>query len=352
MSVKHLGKYNKYNLGLSIGVPLLCLAIIVFGMHRILVEVNKNQEKIIFELKESLGFPISVEGVEAQWFGLSLGISLNNIKIFDTKNPIAFVAIDQIKIFPDLKALIFDSKPKFKKIVLNGLQFVLGWDAKNALSLLGLKGEMLPTTLEYARAVAWMEIQKTLVIENARIDWHGPTLKLRQYWQGDLKWVGSKTVDWRLNGSQKIQIREGFISPAIDFSLYAAPALSALGLDLNVGGSHAQFDLQRSQENLWQLNSKAQIKNFNIAGLAPYYTPLSTDYPLLQWFAKAIPKGLITYASVGIKGPLDALETEGEFGFKALDFEYTPGWPPIEHAVGRLLLDTEKIRVELSRGFI
>lgn len=349
MSVKSLAKTK---LIWSIGISLLCSALVIFVMHRILVEVNKNQEKILSELRHSIAFPISVEGVEARWSGLSLGIVIKKIKILDSKNPIAFIAVEQIKLFPDLKSLIFDSKPKFKKIVLNGLQLMLGWDAKNSLSLRGLKGEVLPTTLEYARTIAWIAEQKNIAIENAQIDWQGPTLKFRQYWQGELKWVGSKTVDWKLSGSQKIQIREGFISPALDFSFYAAPELSALSVDLNAGASHAQCDLRALQEHGWQANCKAQIKNFNLAELHSYYTPLSSDYPLLQWLSKAIPKGVITRASVNLKGPLNALETEGEIGFKSLDFEYTTGWPKIEHANGRVLLDTEKIRVELSRGFI
>lgn len=352
MSINFLLKQRGHRIIVFLGILLLGVLLAVAGMQVVLLKINQNREKMVTKLRQEFGFPLTLDTIEARWFGLSLGVSVRNVVVQDPSAPIGFVAIENIDLLPNISSLLFKNELYFKKIVLQQLRMVIGWDNKNDLSILGLKGELLPTSIDYASVLALLSKLQTIVVDSADIEWRGPTIQIKQSLRGEFDWVQTKTIDWKFVGTQQLQIREDFKIPEFDFNLSVSPNLQGLALKIGRGNSYAECDLQVSEDKKWQVDCKSEAKQLNLAEIRHYYHPTKTDFPLLQWLFNALPKGKITEAKVGIKGPIDNLKKSGEILFKGTDFEYTHGWPKIEKATGVVTIENDRVMVQLSKGFI
>ncbi|HEV2523842.1 MAG TPA: DUF3971 domain-containing protein, partial [Gammaproteobacteria bacterium] len=321
-------------------------------MQVVLLKINQNRDAMVIKLKQEFGVPLTFNSIEARWFGLSLGVALKNVVVLDPTTPIAFASIENIVLFPDISSLLFKNEPHLKKMVLQDLKLVIGWDDKNDVSILGLQGEVLPTGIDYKAFMALLSKLQTLVVDGATIEWRGPSLQMKQSLRVKFDWVQAKTTDWQFVGTQQLQIRDGLSLPESDFNIAASSNLEGVKLKLTGNGLFVTCDLGLSEDKKWHADCKAEINQLNLAEMRAYYHPAKTDFSLLKWFYEAFPRGKITKAKVGIRGPFDALKGFGEIHFKDTDCEYTPGWPKIEKAKGLVTIDSEGVRVSVSRGSI
>lgn len=352
MSVRFLPKYFGRRIVVFLGILLMGIVLIVAAMQVVLLKINQNRDTMVTKLKQELGLPITLETIEAHWFGLSLGVSVKHVVVLDPAVPIGFLAIKKIDLFPDITRLLFKDEFYLKKIVLEDLRLVIGWDDKNQVSILGLKGESLPTSIDYKALTALLSKLQTIVVYNAEIEWRGPSVQIKQSLRGEFDWIASKTIDWKFVGTQQLQIRDNVKSPESDFNLSVAPNLQNIVLNMDGRDWDSQCDFQSSEGQQWQVNCKAETKQINLAEIRRFYQPVKTDFPLLQWLYGALTKGKMTESKFQLVGPIDALKATGEIQFKSTHFEYTPGWPKIEKARGSVLVESDQVTVKLLEGAI
>ena len=352
MSVKFLHKRRGRRIIIFLGTLLLSVLLVVVFMQVVLLKINQNRDAMVTKLKQEFGVPITFNNIEARWFGLSLGVVLKNVIVFDPTTPIGFVSIENIVLFPDISSLLFKNDPHLKKMVLQDLKLVIGWDDKNDVSILGLQGEVLPSGIDYKAFMALLSKLQRLVVDGAIIEWRGPSLQMKQSLSGKFDWVRAKTTDWQFVGTQQLQIRDGLSLPKSDFNIAASPNLKGVKLKLTGNGLFVTCDLGLFEGKKWHADCKAEINQLNLTEMRAYYHPIKTDLPLLNWLYAAFPRGKIRKAKIGIRGPFDALKGFGEIHFKDMDCEYTPGWPKIEKARGLVTIESQRVLVSVSRGSI
>ncbi|HXH54612.1 MAG TPA: AsmA-like C-terminal region-containing protein [Gammaproteobacteria bacterium] len=348
----HVSKPIVRRIIIFLGTLLVSLLLVVAFMQVVLFKVNQNRDAMVTKLKQEFGFPLTFNSIEAHWFGLSLGVALKNVVVLDPTTPIAFASIENIVLFPDISSLLFQDEPRLKKVALQDLKLVIGWDDKKDVSILGLQGEGFPTGIDYKAFIALLSKLQVLVVDGALIEWRGPNLQIKQSLRGKFDWVEAKTTDWQFVGTQQLQIREGLKLPESGFNIAASSNLEEVRFKLTGNGLFVVGNLGLSEDKKWQTNCKVEINQLNLAEMHAYYHPTKTDLPLLKWFYEALPRGKITKAQVEIKGPFDALNGFGKIHFKDTDCEYTPGWPKIEKAKGLVTIESEGVLVSVSRATI
>ncbi len=333
-----------------LGALLLSVLLVVALRHVVLLKINQNRDTMVTKLKQAFDLPLSFASIEARWFGLSLGVAVKNVVVLDPAVPIAFASIGNVVLFPDISSLLFKNEPRLKKIVLQNLKLVAGWDDKHALSILGLQGEYLPTSIDYKAFMALLSKLQTLIVDGAAIEWRGSHLQIKQSLHGRFNWSEAKATDWQFVGTQQLQIRNGINLPESDFNISASSNAEALKFKLTGKGLFITGDIGLSEDKKWHVDCKTEINQLSLAEIRGYYHPAKTDLPLLIWLYAALPKGKITKATINIKGPFDALKRTGEIYFKGTDFEYTLGWPKIEKARGSVSIESDRVLVNLSKG--
>jgi uncharacterized protein (TIGR02099 family) len=348
----HVSKRRGRRIAIFLGTLLLSALLVVAFMQVVLLKINQNRDAMVTKLKQEFGVPLTFNSIEAHWFGLSLGVVLKNVVVLDPTTPIAFASIENIVLFPDISSLLFKNEPHLKKMVLQDLKLVIGWDDKNDASILGLQGEWLPTGIDYKAFMVLLPKLQTLVVDGATIEWRGPSLQMKQSLRGKFDWVQARTTDWQFVGTQQLQIRDGLNLPESDFNIAASSNLEGVKFTLTGNGLFVACDLGLSADKKWHADCKAEINQLNLAEMHTYYHPAETDLPLLKWLYEALPRGKITKAKVGIRGPFDALKGFGKIYFKDTDCEYTPGWPKIEKAKGLVTVENDRVLLSVSRGSI
>ncbi len=323
----------------------------VLGLKTISTQLNKNREKISQQLQAELGFPIRFEKISASFVGFSLAVSLEKMIIVDIGKPTPFIAIDTVKVALDLKSLLLDRTAKFKKIFLQGLKIVIGRDAENKFSLLGLQGESVSSNFEYATLMDALHKHPFIVIKNSTIEWQSRGERINQWLEGELNVSNTPSVEWVLTGKQKIQIREGAFLPPSKFSLSVAPLFKNIQLESLSAQSIAHCGIN-AQESGWQIDCNIQAKNLRVDNFRQYYRAKPNDMKVFQWLSHALRKGTLNTMEVNIKGPITALQWEGEIGFKGIDCLYTDNWPMIEEANGLVKIENEGITISLLHGKI
>jgi uncharacterized protein YhdP len=124
-----LHKKTGRRMTLFLSILLLGSILIAIGMRAIAYKVNQNQEKIVNILKTA-GVPIIFKTLEAKWFGLSLGLSVQQVAILDDSvNPIPLIEIENITLFPGLSSLLFNPQFDLKKIkfTMTNFKYASGW---------------------------------------------------------------------------------------------------------------------------------------------------------------------------------------------------------------------------------
>lgn len=354
MSVKFLfkRKFNTRRFFVGVSIILFFLALLVGALYALSELVNRNREKVAATLQAEIGLPITFDRVKTSWFGLSIGMSIYHVTVFDPTKPIAFIKIGKIKLYPDLSALLMQHKLQFKKIILKGLKLKVGWNDHQSFSILGLGGESIPAVIDYSTFMALLSKQKSIFLEEAEIDWRGPTFTIKQKGSAEFKWIKDHTTDWVLAGEQQLQIREGEILPPTAFKLCAAPNVHAIYLTTEGKIFQSNCHAHVNQQQSWNMACEVEVNNVNLADVRRIYKAKKHDPALLQWFENSLLDGRITEATFKINGALNSLETEGNIAFKDVHFLYKPGWPTIDQMSGFVNVEKNSVIVQLQEGKI
>ncbi len=348
MSIKRLAKRINKKMMISLGTLLLSAVLIVGFAQVVLFKINQNRDLMVNKLKQAFELPITFNSIEARWFGLSLGVSLKEVVVLDPAVPVPFAAIENVVIFPDIPSLLLKDESHLKKMVLKNVELVMGWDAKNNLSILGLQGENLPTSVDYKTFMALLSKLKTLAIVDAKIKWQSSYGEIKQLLSGQFDWIEAKKDLWQFVGTQQLQMREGLNLPKSDFNLKALPG----GIELKLTASGFLTACELKSGTPWHVDCGIETNGLNLAEMHDAYQPLKTDLPLLQWLYKALPSGKITKTQINLNGAFEDLKVFGEIYFKNTDFQYASGWPKIEKAKGVVTIEPARVRVNLSKGSV
>lgn len=349
MSVDFLFKLKRRYLFLFfalLAISILCL----FCRYFVTKKVNENQEKLILNVKEEIGFPISFDRIKTSWFGFFLRISLENVTIYDSLAPIAFIKIDNIRLYPELRSLLFKRELQFNKVVVDGIKVTAEWRKETGFSLLGLNGESIATTIDYSTLMNLLSKHKLIMVKNGEISWQILGTPMKQLWNGTFQWMNTKPQQWLLTGGQEFFIKERSILPHTHYTLRGTTELDTLDWMLKEARFYAQCHFNAKENQIWQAVCEGNIKNLAMEDFAPFYPSQAIEEPWLKWLSYALPRGNIIQASFKVEGPVTHLQAQGEIAFNEVLFRYNPDWPAITEAEGFIKFKPEQITVNLGQG--
>ncbi len=349
MNVKRWGKLNKFN-WITHTVLFIIIVSLAGYLFKIILEqkIRENEAYISTIVKQELGFPVHFSSMDPGWSGVSLGLFFKNVVVIDAEIPKPFISIARLEVYPSLKDVLFGDKVRVVRMVMHNLKMVVGWDANSGVSVLDLDGEALPTGLDYKTIVNFIREQNKTTFNNAEIVWKLPKHQIEQKITGDLLWVGTDNLDWLLLGQQSVAIENRMRSSFVDFTLLAEPEGRNFSLKLNVGPFSSVCHASHIQD--WNLNCAAQGEHISIKELHKYYKPTDNDPKLLQWLFNTLHNGSIVNLDVQGNFLEDNLYYSGEIDFKAANFFYAEGWPKIHNAQGKVIVNTDRVFVNLQAG--
>lgn len=354
MNVRQFVKTKYYRFFLALlGISLVCIVSLVFLSLYISKQIDNNRTLITETLAKEWGFPITVKNIQVGWSGSSFGLLLKDITFESpsSSGKSSITSIESIKISPDLKALLFDQKLNPDKITLYGLKMTIVWTNEKNISLSPLNQEKLIKNFE----INWLsKISQipSLKLVDAEINWQGPTVLIKQFLNGEFKWIGAEIEKgFVIKGEQQLQIRQGESLPKARFFLEVEPQFQSLQLDYETKGLEGQCTMIPGKQG-WMVDCKANLADIEIEKLQKYYTAEKSDPKLLQWLKQALLTGNIYNGVIKLNGPLQALDLEGELEYSDVDLLYAEGWPKIASADGTLKIEKDKVSVQLLQGTI
>lgn len=281
--------------------------------------LKNNHQKIETKIRAALGFPIIFEDLSFDWHGLSLGIALTHVLVNDAEVPVPFLEMGMIKLLPSLKALILEQKLRFRKIQIQDLNMVVAYGEKKGISLLGLKGESIPTLLDYTSFINFIRQQDGIEIERLNIEWR----------LGDFHF---KQLSSNLN-------------------VAVSPKIEKISIDINNANHSAHCDFVKMMKD-WQVGCEVGVQQFEIAKIGEFYQAESGSPEWLDWLKNALKTGKMTEGILKI-GYLDGkLDWNGHVEYEDVGIVYAKGWPMITDASGKVQFDQKNVSIQASQGQI
>jgi len=297
------------------------LVALVIGANEVIKRYEKrNHEKIALQLSQAFGFPVTFSSIALSWQG---ALSLQKVVILDSDQPIPFIEIQQMDLFPDWGVAFKERRFQFNSLFLQGLKLRLGGKSLEKISLLGLQGEPLATTIDYVAFIKTFDQYHQIKIQEMIIDWDLAGHSIRQRIDGKVKLSNTKDTLWLFSGKQSVELSQALYSPSIE--------------------SQVSF---RAKDKEISITLETLI---NMQKIFEGYHPISSDPSWLPWLKTAIPTGTITKASMHFT-PNKTPDWQGEIFFKNASCDYAKPWPAILNASGKININAEKIEVELFQG--
>jgi uncharacterized protein (TIGR02099 family) len=318
----------KKNLFKKLSYSLLSIALlVVIGLitaHQLVKHYYQNhQSEVSLRLQQEFGFPVTFDKMALSWKGT---LSIQKIIVYDSAVPIPFIEIQQMDLFPDLLVLLKERHLQFKSAVLQGLKISIGIEPSDKISLLGLQGESLSTTVDYAAFMQTIHQYDDIKIKEAMIHWTFSKRMIKQRLQGQFQHQRSAKKEWIFLGTQAIEWQLGKEAVAMEVNGYLTPSSTAMGVAFNLSD------------------------DVDMAEIEQFYQLALDDPSWLQWIKNAIPKGVITKASFSLNQQDKGLDWQGSLFFKKMHCTYATGWPDISAAQGKISFNQEAVTIELTQG--
>ena len=303
---------------------ILLAAMVVMATGQIIKHYYQNhQNEIALKLKQAFGFPITFEEIDLSLKG---ALSIKKIIVFDSAVPIPFVEIHRMDFFPDFSVLLKERRLQFKSAIVHGLKIKISVGSSDNISLLGLQGELLSTTVDYAAFMKAINEYDDIKIKYAIIDWVLEKRSIRQGLQGHFQHQRITNETWVFSGTQAIVGQSNKRAIKMKVKAYLASSLASMA---------ATFQLS---------------DEINLQEIDQFYQ-LAADDPLwLKWIKTAVSKGIINQGSFSLNKQAAMLNWEGSLLFKKADCLYAAGWPSISAAQGKISFNQETVGIELEQG--
>lgn len=313
-------------------------------------KVRDNQEIISTQIQQAVSVPIQFDSLEPVWSGLSFGIALNNVILLDTDEPIPFVSIEKMQVFPNLLDLLKGREISFSKVVLSTLKLHLQWSREQGIRVIGLKGESLADGFQYQDFSDFLRLQNKIFVKNSEIQWHLPEGSVLQELNAQFGWINRDQDQWFVSGHQHLTLRDNVSLPKSEFEFTARLNENYFSVKTDFG--HVSTVCDVSKQSLWGFNCNTQGKNVNLSLFQQAYTPKESDPKLLKWLSNALPSGVLTSVDIKTHGDEENWYTSGDITFRSVDFYYLDKWPSIKDSAGRVEFNSDKVLVHLQAGKI
>lgn len=351
MNAQRWGKAgrSKYFLILLFLTAFLAICLLVLKQvaeHK----VRDNQELISAKLQEAVSFPIQFDSLEPVWSGLSFGIVLKNVVLIDSGEPIPFVSIEKMQVFPNLLDLVQGREINFSKVVLSTLKLHLQWASEQGISIVGLKGERLSDGFQYQDFSDFLRLQNKILVKKGEIHWSIPEESVLQEFNAQFGWINKDQDQWFVSGHQHLTLSDNVSLPKSEFEFTAKLNENYFSVKSDFG--HASTVCEITKQNLWGFNCNTQGKNVNLSLFRKAYTPKESDPKFLKWLSHALPSGVLTSIDIKTHGDEEIWHASGDITFRSVDFHYLDKWPSIKDSAGRVEFNSDKVLVHLQAGKI
>lgn len=146
----------------------------------LLPDIGRYREDVVSVVSRSLGMPVTIGAIEADWLGFRPRVTFGDVRIYDREGREALVlpSIDNVISWRSLIAL----ELRLSSIEIQGPKLAVRRDRAGALHVAGLKLE--PQAGSEAGFADWIFGQREITIRDAEIEWideqrEAPPLRLR-----------------------------------------------------------------------------------------------------------------------------------------------------------------------------
>lgn len=332
-------------------LSILAVAIWFFAVRPAEEYVFSHESEIQELLNKSVGFPVEYKKLEAEWRGFTFRVRLKDVLVYDKPKPVPFMSAKNLDLHANVLQLILNPNLPFKNIAAEDLKIVLGWDPNDELTILGLKGEHLPSSIDIQSVLAGISTQDSFKLKNAEIKWIKLDWSAKQFLSGIFTWDNFSKTQIHFSGNQSLEFNEKAVLPnsKIDFSHHLEKHKTILQIDY--AGSILNF------VRVWKkgedtLECGVDFKNFALAPIHQRVELGSFGPAWLQWLIPTLEEGSISRGDLYIKGPMNHLDWKANLKIKNVDFRYDPLWPKIEGGKGEITVDKEVVTIDLDKGNI
>lgn len=329
----------------AIIVILLCIGFL--SMHFVKRDIQNKRGEIQKQLEAQFGLPVSFSSVSAHWVGASLSVNLSNVVIYDKPEPIPFISMEALELRSSIFSLIKNLGFNFDTLVINKLQMVLGWEKNKSLGMLGLKGEYLPSSIDYQSLLDNFEGRK-IRLKEAQIHWWGPGTSIIQYLNGTLE--GNKASETiKFVGKERLNLGTHYHLP--DSKLNIIIHSKTLDTELSASLLQAKIKCKISNKDNPELHCGIHAEDIDIGPIHRFFELTEGDPAWLRWLTSALEEGEVSKVNLEIMGPLDKLNWQGNIHFEDLDFRYVPGWPELKRAKGSAVFNHQTMKIQVEEAF-
>jgi uncharacterized protein YhdP len=365
-------------------------------------ELKLHKSEIQTRLKEYVGYPVDFSSLEAKWSWGSMDILLNDIVVHEADQRTSLLKLKRLQVSVNVIRLLLKHDLSFNQVKLNGLKIVLGWN-NDRLSLLGSAGEPLQprAAIHTDELLAMLATQESVFIENSEIQLKGLESNITQWMNGKFYWKDIKRYIAVFEGQHQLKINDSVYSPPGNISLVIDPLTHFLSAKTEVGPviGECQFAFEKkngneeiSENNKATANinndidkdpvgkrdlskndsaktditqnvdnkNKEEIKlacrmsgeNIDVGSIHQHIKLKNEDPDWIRWLVTALERGTVTQFSFEIAGFLSDLEWKGLVRYRDVEFRYDVDWPNISGAEGTVLIEQEKVEVEVLKGNI
>lgn len=338
---------------------VLCFAAMYGVIHRV---KNIPPAEIQAVLNQKFGFPVEFSEVKTHWKGLSLGLSFKNVVVKDTPEPVPFLSANSLELRSSFLNLMLKPDLDFDRVTVQGLRLILGWQADQPLTLLGLQKEALSSSIDYQNVLNILA-EKELKIQEAEILWVGSGTIIAQELDGILK---SNKNEMNFKGKQRLRMqgekkpdtkkanseedKDRFYLPPSRLIFNLNKVTQEAHLETELLNTKLECDLKQLEDQ--QLHCLGKAKNISIQPIHENIHLQEGAPDWLRWLLNALEKGQIRELQFKILGSWKNLNLEGDVAYRDVTFRFLPDWPKFEHAHGRVHFNQEKVEIEMTEGDI
>ncbi len=153
-------------------------AVIVSLLRIMLPGIGEHRGQIQAWVSQSLGQPVDIGQIEADWSGWTPNLRLTNISLLDRERQRSITRFATLTISIDILSSVYQRRFVPGHLLVTGVELSLIRMADGSVTIEGVsRDEENTTSLEKNALAYWLEQQSDLAIQSARVSWNDQILK-------------------------------------------------------------------------------------------------------------------------------------------------------------------------------
>ncbi len=153
-------------------VVAILLAVFTTIARLLLPMAADYREQIERLISTSLGQPVQIGRLEADWHGYGPRLDIFSVQVFDSQHDRLLVTFDEASIGLDLVASLVNGQVKFGNLVVRGVNFSVSHHDDGSFTIQGLNlNRHQQSTGKNNRLLIWLLAQENIAIEGAEVVW-------------------------------------------------------------------------------------------------------------------------------------------------------------------------------------